>query len=227
MRLAAGRELESRKGITVKGNLSLPPNSPTSSDSASGLRHIDRQLWKKVQISIAVLACYGFFLPENWQQPFGVLAVPIEFVASTVPAISKMALVSPIPNLVNGFLGLAYLAIPIVSFWLFIGDSIALRCCYFRDQLTASPIKKGLFGYVIGIPVLAVIVWLFWEFPGNHGLSLTPTRGRLIYSIAVSNQILLSVLGAVAAVALSICLWVISLAIAMPVFILLGSDKPK
>lgn len=208
-------------------NLGLPPNSPTSSGSASGLRHIDRQLGKKVLISTIGLACYGSLLPENWQQLFGVLSVPIEFVANTVPAISKMAQVSPIPNVVNGFFGLAYSAIPIIYFWLFIGDSIELRCCYFRDQLTSSPITKGLFGYVIGIPALAVIVWLFWEFPGNHSLSLTPTRGRLIYSIAVSNQILLSVLGAVAAVALSIYLWVISLAIAMPVFILLGSDKPK
>jgi tellurite resistance protein TehA-like permease len=48
---------------------------------------------------------YGLLLPEHWRQSFGIIAGPIAWAASNVPAIAKATSASPVPELVAGFFG--------------------------------------------------------------------------------------------------------------------------
>ncbi len=50
---------------------------------------------------------YGLLLPTDWEQRFGIFAQPIIWATHFVPSIGKFAAASTIPELINGFLGLA------------------------------------------------------------------------------------------------------------------------
>lgn len=91
-----------------------PPSKPPEAVRVS--KHMDRMIIG----GILAMMMYGLLLPTDWQERFGVLAQPIIWAAETVPSIAKMAHVSAIPELIQGFYGLGVYIVPLSGLFAYI-----------------------------------------------------------------------------------------------------------
>ena len=169
-------------------------------------RHIDRTFLK---IGL-YLFIFGMLLPNDWRNIFGIFFEPISWVAGVIPSIKKIAAISPISELVQGFFGGAFLFLPLFYAAIIRRDSIGLR---FNNSLDRATSK---FKFVLLIYSTALLSMLFLYYilflPGEVRLGLTPTRGQAAFSLMVSYRFTLALFGSLLIMGVCGFLWIVTIA---------------
>lgn len=150
---------------------------------------------RSLSLLIGIMVLVALLLPSAWAEQLGPFSKLIAAVADHVPAIHKAAAVSPIAEIVRGFLGIGYALIPIASIGCFLCRPIGATFEAISNRLAKKSISGLLFLYLLSLPALVLMCWLVWELPGSRSLELTPTRGQMFFSIMVSSRFGLAIFG--------------------------------
>jgi hypothetical protein len=77
------------------------------------IERANRHMGRLIIGCIVSMFVYGLLLPTDWRHQFGLFAQPIIWAADTLPSISKLAVVTSIPELIKGFYGLGAYVVPL------------------------------------------------------------------------------------------------------------------
>ena len=186
-------------------------------------QHIDKMF---IKFGLC-LFLFGMLLPNDWRQKFGMLSTLISWVAGVIPSINKVAAISPISELVQGFFGAAFLFVLIFYAIVMRRQEMAGLGSRFKHALhrAQSKFKFWIGIYVIAIPTLALILYLILFFPGEVHLGLTPTRGQAIFSLLVSYRFTLALFGTLLMLGVCAFLWLLTMCMIGPLLYFIERRK--
>jgi hypothetical protein len=169
---------------------------------------------------------YGLLLPTDWQQRFGLAALPIDWAVENVPSIAKMAEVSPIPELIKGFYGIGVYVSPLfgllmVSFCGALGARI--RYAFSRPD---QPFWKTVsIIYLLCCPFILLCLWLYYINPTPEGVLGGNTRGSRIFITMLKYRFNLALFGSVATIGFGVFVWMLIVALVGPIILFIKGDK--
>jgi uncharacterized membrane protein len=161
---------------------------------------------------IIVMMIYGFFLPTDWQERFGLFAQPLIWITATLPGFAKLARFSTIPEVLRGFYGLALYIMPLFGVGMYI---YLTRYLNLSIHITFANVKRPFWEkfciyYLFLCPVIIVCLWLVYLNPiSDHGPSPHAYVRQFIYfNQILDNQFSLAFYGSMLTMAgsVSICL---------------------
>ena len=165
---------------------------------------VDKRMYMRLKLVALFLFLWGLLLPQDWQQLLGVFGGPIAWVADFVPSIKKMAAISPMPELIRGYFGLAFLILPACCVWVLKNVSIgkAIQGAIKREGLA----KFIYFMILCGIPFSLFVIYFCAYLPVAVQLGLTPTRFQFLLTVIVTYRLGLAVFGTFLILGLWFCL---------------------
>lgn len=178
----------------------------------------NRRIARVLLWSGTVAFVVGLIFPAGGPQALGALGTLISWAADTVPSINKAAAISPMSDLVRGYLGTLALMVPVIAFLFLYKEPFGERSHYAFNRPGVSPGKVFVIGYLIGIPFSCFVLWFFWALPIAVHLGMTPTRGQLIFHLMMTNRLMLAVFGAGSMVGVALFVSLVSMAVLGPFY---------
>ncbi|OOG36558.1 hypothetical protein [Polaromonas sp. A23] len=138
------------------------------------------------------LLLLGLVMPTEWG---GMLGTPISWVTEVVPSVRKSVGISPISTLIQGFFGTILLLMPMLFAYLVWGDPYGPRFKYAYEK-AESKFSFFVIMYLVGIPLMAFLLYVLFFLPIEVHRGVTPTRAQLIFFLMVSYRIPMAIFGA-------------------------------
>lgn len=181
----------------------------------------NRRMTRRLVVAGIGMFVLGLVWPTGWSHLFGPAALLIGFAADAVPSIGKAASVSPMPELVRGYLGALALLTPVLTATILYKEPLDKRFTYAFQQPRAGPIRRFLFLYVLFLPALIAMLCVVWFLPIEVRLGLTPTRGQLIFHLMMTNRVALAAFGSLLAIGVALFVWLLGALLVGPVWLLI------
>lgn len=180
----------------------------------------------KFTIATAIgMFLYGLLLPTNWEELLGPLGWPISWAAQTAPATMKVALLSPIPELVRGFYGMVSWVAILFAVSLAVKDPIGERAKFAFTRPGVSAVKTALFVYLIFVPLLLACIWVAYCMPIKIDITGGYTWGGKLLVEMITNRISMAFFGGIATVGLGLMAFSLIVVVVGPFTLLLARNK--
>jgi hypothetical protein len=193
-------------------------NKPPAIRAAN--RRLSRILWPYM----AIASLIGLVFPSDWANSLGPIALPLEWTARIVPSIEKAAAISPLGDLVRGYLAFLFSTSFLMILVVVWRDPLVERFKYAFTSGNMNLLPRILFVYGLGLPALLLGIWAVWSLPGELRLGLTPTRGQAIFSLMLTNRVALALFSTFIVATTSILAWLCFVCIAGPIAAVLNRD---
>lgn len=175
------------------------------------IRAADRRLIRKALLMYVLMLLVGLVLPNSWRELFGPIAIAIDGAGSLIPATAKSAVLSPIAELVCGFIGVGLCLIPIFVGALCWKDPFDERWKFALSRPDFSPLKALSFLYLVFMPALVVGLWVLLTLPGSiESLQRQATGGAQLLVLMLSSRVALAILGSLVPIATSLLLFLVA-----------------
>jgi len=184
----------------------------------------NRRFNRYIMVSVLGMFLYGIILPRTWESLFGPIAWPIAWVAHTAPAIIKMAKLSPIPELVQGFFGSAAWVSTLVTAILVRKDPLGARIRYAFSRPGVPFLKTFCFLYFLSSPGLLIGLWVVLFLPISIDMTGGPTWGMKLFVAMISDRFSMALVGGVATGGVVGLLWIVIVVLAGPISLILAKD---
>ena len=194
-------------------------NKPPAIQAAN--RRLSRILWPYMAIASLV----GLAFPSDWASSLGPIATPLDWTARIVPSIEKAAAISPLGDLVRGYLAFLFLTSFLMILVVVWRDPLVERFKYAFTSGNANLLPRILFIYGLGVPALLFGIWAVWSLPGEPQLGLTPTRGQAIFSLMLTSRVALAVFGTFIVAMTSLLAWLCLVFVVGPIAYLFKRDS--
>ena len=150
-----------------------------------------------VSISFIIFSIlYGIFLPDDWENSFGAFSKPISWAASSIPSIVNISTHSPMPHIINGYLGLLFWTVI-----LFVIFSITNGLCTRLSNEIAWRLKNNRMPLFSPIIIIIIFLSTLYIFYGMIEVDLkklaTSSSLRLFSEKMATNRISLIFNGAI------------------------------
>ncbi|MFZ6844676.1 hypothetical protein [Undibacterium sp. RuTC16W] len=188
------------------------------------IKSADKKMGKFIIRLMILFGISGMLFPNNWRQIFGVFGEPIAWCAETIPSIKKIATVSPISELVQGFFGTSFLLIPMLYIVFIRLEVVGLRFSQMKKEKLSKPLSV-LIVYFLAIPMSIGLLYVIYALPGDVNLGNTYTRGQSMLKLMISNRITMSLIGAFLIAGVISVLWILTIYIFGPILYLIS--KPN
>ncbi len=185
----------------------------------------NKRLNQYMLTSMACMFVYGILIPADWKTFFGIFGEPISWASKVVPAIDKLARVSPIPELVLGFVGLSSLAVPILGLLTALKDPMRERIRFAFSRPEWPFLKAFGFIYLLGCPCLVALLWAVYVLPINIDVTGGHTWGGQVLASLIAGRFALAFYGAILTGGLGLLVFFLLVYFIGPISLFLGKDK--
>lgn len=188
------------------------------------IKTADKKMGKFIIRLIILLSIFGMLFPADWRQMFGVFGGPIAWCAEIIPSIKKVASVSPISELVQGFFGTTFLLIPVLYIIFIRMEVLGLRFKQMKKEKLSKPLSV-LIVYFLAIPMSIGLLYVIYDLPGEVNFGNTYTRGQSMLKLMISYRITMSLIGAFLIAGVISILTILTIYIIGPVLYLISRKK--
>jgi len=180
----------------------------TEKDRQESHQHL-RRIAYRMLVVILFLFLLGLFFPADWKDNFGMLADAISWANSKVPTMRTVAAKSPVANLAQGYLGMTLLLIPFIYIAIISMENFSLRYKMMDLNDPDDSSARFLIAYFFIIPILAALLYSFYDIPFKLNTS-RPPKGEGLFSLMISFRFTLALAAPLMAVFISGLLWCIT-----------------
>lgn len=176
---------------------------------------------------LSTMACmflYGIFLPVSWEDRFGPFGEFITWTALTVPAAVKLAEVSPIPELVSGFVGLGAWVAPAFALLFVSKDPIGERVRFAFSRPGWPFLKTFGFLYLLACPAIMIGIWVAYCMPITIDMTGGFTWGGKLLVSMITDRFSLAFFGAIFTAGIGLLFWILIAYVVGPIVLMLNGD---
>ena len=187
------------------------------------VEYANQRLLKCYFSTILVVFMIGLVFPADWESSLGFANIPIRWAINNIPSIDKLAAVSPIPDLIRGFFGMAFWLSVASAIYVCAREPLGARLLYAFLRPGTTFVKNFTFLYFVFAPVCAVLIWVSYCLPIMINFGPNKSWGMRMLVAMTQDRFAMAAIGSFAAVTIGMYLMPLAILFIGPLALL----KPK